>query len=403
MGREFEVEGTVTPGYESVRDRFARNWEDFDEVGAAYALYVDGEKVVDIWSGTLDRDTDEPYVADTLQLVFSATKGATAACAALLADRGELDVDLPVAHYWPEFAQAGKERIPVRYLLSHKAGLPTFEGALTAEEMLAWDPVIRRLEESAPVWEPGARHGYHAITYGYLVGEVVRRISGKSLGTFFRNEFAEPLGLEFWIGLPEEHFSRVAPLVDQFGSETAGDPEAAAEMSKMMSETLLGRALKMNGAMNGLDGGINAPAAWSAEIPAANGVTNARSLARLYASLIGGVQDGPSEPLISRVQIDKARTRQTEGLDAVLAIPGLLEVETPFALGFWVNGGTSPFGGASGSFGHPGAGGSLGYGDPDRGIAGGYVMNRMSQGVAGDSRSVGLIEASYKAAGRSLN
>ena len=297
MGREFEVEGTVTPGYESVRDRFARNWEDFDEVGAAYALYVDGEKVVDIWSGTLDRDTDEPYVADTLQLVFSATKGATAACAALLADRGELDVDLPVAHYWPEFAQAGKERIPVRYLLSHKAGLPTFEGALTAEEMLAWDPVIRRLEESAPVWEPGARHGYHAITYGYLVGEVVRRISGKSLGTFFRNEFAEPLGLEFWIGLPEEHFSRVAPLVDQFGSETAGDPEAAAEMSKMMSETLLGRALTMNGAMNGLDGGINAPAAWSAEIPAANGVTNARSLARLYASLIGGVQDGPSVAL----------------------------------------------------------------------------------------------------------
>jgi CubicO group peptidase (beta-lactamase class C family) len=155
--------------------------------------------------------------------------------------------------------------------------------------------------------------------------------------------------------------------------------------------------------MNDLEGGINAPAAWGAEIPAANGVTNARSLARLYASLIGGVEDGPSEALISRVQIDKARTRQTEGLDAVLALPGLLEVETPFALGFWVNGGTSPFGGATGAFGHPGAGGSLGYGDPDRGIAGAYVMNRMTLGVAGDSRSAGLIEASYQAAGRSLD
>ena len=214
-----DVGGTVAPGFEGVRDAFADNFEQHGEVGAGYALYVDGKKVVDIWGGTADRATGSPYDEDTLQLVFSTTKGATAACANLLAQRGELDVDAPVAKYWPEFAQAGKAEIPVRWLLCHKAGLPTVDAPLTSGDVFAWDPVIEALAAQEPYWEPGSAHGYHTITYGNLVGEVVRRITGKSIGTFWQEEFAEPLDLEFWIGLPPEHEHRVAPLVSMAEGE----------------------------------------------------------------------------------------------------------------------------------------------------------------------------------------
>ncbi|HXQ18463.1 MAG TPA: serine hydrolase domain-containing protein [Acidimicrobiales bacterium] len=393
------VGGNVEPGYEAVRDRFMANFEELGEVGAGFSLYVDGAQVVDLWGGTADQHGEKPYDEDTLQLVFSTTKGATAACANLLAQRGELDVDLPVAHYWPEFAQAGKARLPVRYLLCHKAGLPVFEGSLSAEEVFAWDPVIRALESSPPIWDPGSTHGYHAVTYGYLVGEVVRRISGKSLGTFFHDEFARPLGLEFWIGLPEEHEHRVARLVGALAGDTPGDGEAS--VAVLPPDSLIIRATTLNGALDGLEHGFNNPALMRAEMPAANGITNARSLARFYAGLIGTVEGGPAGPLLSPVQVNKARTRQTEGRDRVLSFPGL-DIETAFGLGFWAASPMSPFGGAPGAFGHSGAGGSVGFADPDQGIAVGYVMNKMMQNVLGDPRSLGLIQASYQAAGRPL-
>jgi CubicO group peptidase (beta-lactamase class C family) len=396
------VGGHVEPGYEAVRDRFAVNFEEHGEVGAGFSLYVDGKKMVDLWGGVADVGRGTPYDGDTLQLVFSTTKGATAACANLLAQRGELDVDLPVARYWPEFAQAGKARIPVRYLLCHKAGLPIFEGVLSADEVLAWDPVIRALEASPPVWEPGSAHGYHAVTYGYLVGEVVRRISGKSLGTFFQDELAAPLGLEFWIGLPAEHEHRVARLVGGLGGDAAPDGSAEASLDSLLPpDALLGRALTLNGSLSGIEHGFNTEALHRAEMPAANGITNARSLARFYAGLIGAVDGGPSGPLLDPVQMEKARTRQTEGGDRVISFPGF-DFETAFGLGFWVASPMSPFAGAAGAFGHSGAGGSVGFADPEQGIAVGYVMNRMLQNVAGDPRSQGLIEASYRAAGRPL-
>lgn len=396
------IGGHVGPGYEAVRDRFAANFEEFGEVGAGFSLYVDGKQVVNVWGGTADQHGTEPYDEDTLQLVFSTTKGATAACANLLAQRGELDVDLPVAHYWPEFAQAGKARIPVRYLLCHKAGLPVFEGSLSAEEVFAWDPVIRALESSPPIWDPGSAHGYHAVTYGYLVGEVVRRISGKSLGTFFHDEFATPLGLEFWIGLPDEHAHRVARLVGFGAGDSApGEGEESPLAAALPPDSVISRALTLNHALDGLEHGFNSPALYRAEMPAANGITNAGSLARFYAGLVGTVEGGPGEPLLSAVQVDKARTRQTEGGDRVLSFPGLA-IETAFGLGFWSASPMSPFGGAPGAFGHSGAGGSVGFADPDQGIAVGYVMNKMTQNVMGDPRSQGLIHASYKAAGRPL-
>ncbi len=212
-----EIDGWVAPGFEPVRDTFRANFERHGEVGAAVAFYVEGRPVVDLWGGLADPAKDRPWTEDTLQLVFSTTKGATAACANLLAQRGQLDIDAPVATYWPEFAQAGKASIPVRWILCHKAGLPWVDATMTLEEALSWEPVVRALEVQEPAWEPGTAHGYHATTYGWLVGEVVRRIDGRSLGRFWADEIAGPLGLEWWIGLPEELHHRVAPLI---GSST---------------------------------------------------------------------------------------------------------------------------------------------------------------------------------------
>lgn len=390
-----EIGGAVEPGFEGVGEAFQASFEQHGEVGAATSVYVAGRKVVDLWGGIADRETGAPYTDDSLQLVFSTTKGATAACANLLAQRGELDVDAPVAEYWPEFKAAGKADIPVRWLLCHKAGLPYVDATLTLEEALAWDPMVRALEEQAPVWEPGTAHGYHATTYGWLVGEVVRRISGKSLGAFFHDEIAAPLGLEFWIGLPDEQQARVAPLV-QWGdpSEPPRDAAIQALIDQFMGpDTMLGKAL---GAPSFVfaeaEGGFNNPAIRAAEIPAANGVTNARSLARFYAGLTGTVEGGPSAPILDADQVAKASELQTSGPDKCLMFA------TTFGLGFFTSSLFAPYGGAK-SFGHTGAGGSVGFADPEHGIGFGYVMNKMMQGLNGDPRSGGLIKAVYDAIG----
>src|SRR4051812_35838374 len=257
-----EIGGHVEPGFEAVREAFANNFEEHGEGGASYAFYVDGAPVVDLWGGAR-TDTGAPYDGNTLQVVFSSTKGAAAACAHLLAQRGELDLDAPVVRYWPEFGQAGKEHIPVRWLLSHQAGLPTIDAALTREEALAWEPVIHALEVQKPYWEPGVAHGYHAITYGHLVGEVVRRVDGRSLGTFFQEEFAEPLGLEFWIGLPEEHEPRVAPMIPM-------DTGGVSIRDIFGTDSPLARALDPNRAFEGEVGATaHHPDLHAAEPPAA--------------------------------------------------------------------------------------------------------------------------------------
>lgn len=388
-----DIGGHVEAGFEGVAEAFARNFDKHDEVGAGAAVYVGGRKVVDLWGGVADPATGAPYTEDTLQLVFSTTKGATAACAHLLAQRGDLDLDAPVATYWPEFKAAGKGDIPVRWLLCHKAGLPYVDATLTLDEALAWDPMIRALEAQAPIWEPGTAHGYHATTYGWLVGEVVRRVSGKSLGTFFNDEVAAPLGLEFWIGLPEEQHHRVAPLI-HWGGGGEPDPEMAALIDQFIGpETLLGKALSApSQVFSDIDDAFNSPAVMAAEIPAANGVTNARSLARFYAGLTGAVEGGPSQALLTAEQVDAARELQTSGPDKCLYL------ETTFGLGFFTCSPYALFGGA-GSFGHPGMGGSVGFADPENNIGFGYVMNKMELGLAGDARSRALVRAVYDAIG----
>lgn len=399
------VQGTVEAGFEGVRAAFEQNFVRHGEVGAAFALYVDGRKVVDLWGGVADAATGAPYAEDTLQLVFSSTKGATALCANLLAQRGELDLDAPVAAYWPEFARGGKADVPVRWLLNHKAGLPFVERNLALDEALAWDPPVEALAAQTPVWEPGTAHGYHAVTYGWLVGEVVRRVTGRTLGRFFADEVAAPLGLDFWIGLPDEQQARVAPLTNRGLRRGDPHPETAPGMQAEegstlteMIEQLLGPGSLLVKALGGTgevfigDGVFNRPEVRAAELPAANGVTNARSLARMYAGTIGPVEDAMAAPLLTPDQVAAASTCQTEGPDQVLML------ETTFGLGYMTSSPFSPYGGRA-SFGHAGAGGSVGFADPENGIGFGYVMNRMLASLSGDPRSQGLVRAVYDAIG----
>jgi CubicO group peptidase (beta-lactamase class C family) len=369
------IEGRVEPGYQEVADAFAANFERHGDVGAACCVYVGGRPVVDVWGGD--------YREDTLQLVFSTTKGAAAVCAHLLASRGELDLDAPVASYWPEFADAGKEAMPVRWLLSHRAGLPVIDGVLTRDEVLAVTPVVEALAAQKPVWEPGSAHGYHALTYGWLVGEVVRRATGRTIGEFFSTEVAAPLGLEFWIGLPEEQEPRVSPLRS---APRPTDPELVKLIESFIGpDTLAGRALSLNGALTDDDVAsvFNSRGVHATEMPAANGITNARSLARMYAATVGEVDGVRVLPPATVVDASK---EQSFGPDRVL------QVETRFGSGFMLDSTFTPLL-SEASFGHAGAGGSLGFADAAAGVGFGYVMNQMGGGLTGDPRTVTLIEA----------
>ncbi|MHB1486182.1 MAG: serine hydrolase domain-containing protein [Acidimicrobiales bacterium] len=377
------IEGLTEPGFEKVREAFQDNFEHHGDLGGAVCVHVDGTKVVDLVGGTAEPATGARYARDTLQLVFSTTKAATAICAHLLAQRGQLDFDAPVAEYWPEFAAEGKADIPVRWLMCHKAGLASIDAELTLDQALAWDPVVDALAAQVPLWEPGQAHGYHALTYGWLVGEVVRRITGTSLGQFFAQEVAEPLGLEFWIGLPESEEYRVAPLVSWSLPDDPGLVELAQAI--MGPTTLLGRALTLNGAFDTLgdESPFNLRAVHAAEIPAANGITNAASLSRMYAGIIGDL-DGVR--ILTPDSIEAARANQSQGDDKVLMMA------SRFGLGFMLNSEFTPLL-SPGSFGHSGAGGSLGFADPETGVAFGYVMNQMQANLSADPRTLGLISA----------
>jgi CubicO group peptidase (beta-lactamase class C family) len=378
----------VAAGFEAVRDAFADNLESGRDVGAAFAAYHRGRKVVDLWGGVADPQTGRPWEQDSIILVFSTTKGATALCANVLAERGELDMNAPVARYWPEFAQGGKAEIPVKFLLSHQAGLAWIDGEMSLEEALSWEPVVSALARQTPHWEPGAQHGYHATTYGWLVGEVIRRITGTSVGTFFRAEIAEPLDLDFWIGLPEAQEHRVVPLIP-FELPAGSDLKQAME-AFLGPDSGIGKALTAPG--GALDEQVwNLRAVRAAEVPAANGVTDARSLARMYASMIGET-DGVR--ILGRDQLKRATTQLTRGPNAVL-----FDLDIQFGLGYMVPSSLIVMGGPR-SFGHFGAGGSVGWADPDADLAVGYVMNRMDIGLAGDVRSTNLFTAAHEAATR---
>ncbi len=337
-----KVDGIVEDGFETILEAFAEAQLQ-DEGGAQLCIYRHGKRVVDLWTGR-DKVNDRPYTADTISIIMSCGKGVTATCAHLLVERGLLDPDAPVAHYWPQFAANGKANIPVSYLLSHRAGLPSFppESGIALNEELDWNRCVTALASMKPLWTPGTAFMYHQFTYGYLVGEVIRRISGKTVGRFFAEEVAGPLNLDLWIGLPEHEEHRVAPVF----SSAPLDPVSAA-----MGQFLNRRETHV------------------AEIPSLNGIGNARSLAKMYAAIIGEM-DGVR--LLSRDTVERARKPQTDGLPEIEPGPYPLR----FALGYELSRTGSPMLG-TGSFGHAGAGGRLGFVHPESGIAVGYVCNNM--------------------------
>jgi CubicO group peptidase (beta-lactamase class C family) len=393
MTNDASIHGSVVPGFEEVREEFAANFAQRGDVGASCAIYVDGELVVDLWGGIADPGTGRPWGQDTVGIVYSVTKGATAVLVNLLAERGDLDLDTPVAEYWPEFAAEGKAGITVAQLLSHQAGLAVPSEPLTREELLAGTPVVEVLARQKPLWEPGTAHGYHALTYGWLTGELVRRVTGRTLGTVFREEVAQPLGLDFWIGLPPDRVGSVAPLIDGVPDpgelDLITDPvvkERVLQVVAAMSDpsSLFARALSTNGALPTPHAGTwNVPAIYTAEQPAANGITNARSLARMYASCVGEVG---GVRILSEKAVDQARAEQVNGPDAVTV------GESRFGVGFQLSTPASPLLGA-GSFGHQGAGGALGFGDVTHRVGFGYVQNQLGASMLGEPRTAALIDA----------
>ncbi|MFI5522662.1 serine hydrolase domain-containing protein [Streptomyces platensis] len=381
------INGEVTARFEPVREAFAANFDRHGDIGAAVCVYHHGQPVVDLWGGIADPDTRRPWQRDTLQLVYSATKGATATAAHLLAQRGVLELDAPMAKYWPEFAANGKAEIPVRWLLSHQAGLVALDQPVPLADALAWQPMADALAAQRPLWTPGTAHGYHGRTWGWLVGEVIRRVSGRTPGRFFTDEIATPLGLDFFIGLPASERDRVSQMVHQqhevdlTAMPTESIPEELREQVAAWRDpnSFSNRAYQVTEPA-AID--FNSPEVQAAELPASNGISTARSLARMYASVIGEV-DGLR--LLTPETLASATREQASGTDEVLVAP------SRFSSGYMLPTETNPMIGPN-SFGHTGRGGSLGFADPEHDIAFGYAMNHIIGGPD-DMRASSLVDA----------
>ncbi|CAF1444215.1 unnamed protein product [Adineta ricciae] len=337
---ELNIDGTTANGWEFVRELFQKNFVDERDLGASLAVYHQGNLVVDLRGGWFDKLKSKSYDNNTLQLVFSTTKGLVAAAVALCVQRGLLDYSELVTNYWPEYGQNGKENTTVADILSHRAGLP-FDFS-PFDDYLNWTLMISKLEQSQPVWKPGTAHGYHALTYGWLAGELVRRVDPKNrtLGEFIRDEIAKPLQIEFYVGLPSEQEYRVSPL-DFKPNQTSYDD-------------------------------FNKNNTHRAEIPAANGITNARSLARLYAGLIGNVENNHYQRILTEDILKRAIKSNTPSHE----IDFVLNVTTTFAMGFFLLDNVFPSLGA-GVFGHQGLGGSIGFAVPAKNLSFAYVVNRL--------------------------
>lgn len=382
-----EIHGWCAPRYAPLKDAFRANFRDAGELGAALAIYVGGEPVVDLWAGRVDSRDGGAWAENTLVNLFSTTKGFVAALALRLVAEGKLSLERPVADYWPEFAQQGKGDIPVKWLLTHRSGLPAIRELLPDAALYDWDQMTAALAAEKPWWQPGTRHGYHPLTYGWLVGEVLRRADGRGVGRLLQECFATPLGLDLHIGVPATEHHRIARI-----SRPAPDPtnvEAMGFMQKVMADPTGITARAFANPMS-IATGTNTSEWRSAEIPAANGHGTARSVARLYAALAcGGTLDGVE--VLPKDVLKYCSEEQSAGEDAVLGIG------TRFSYGWMLsqNRPHTAFGPGRRSFGHPGAGGSVGFADPDRGIGFGYALNRMGAHMLLDPRATRLIDTLY--------
>ena len=375
-----QIHGTVAPGFEAVRDAFAANWELHDEVGASVSATVGGETVVDLWGGTATFDDGEAeWTEDTIINVWSTTKTMSFLCCLMLADRGHLDLDAPVATYWPEFAAAGKENVATRHIMGHTAGLSGWDEPLEPADLLDHDKLVSLHAAQAPWWEPGSASGYHAISQGYLLGEIVKRVDGRSLGQFFADEIAGPLGADFHIGTPPEHDARVAHVI-------APEAPLGADTGVLQPDSIAVRTLS-NPA---LDASISASRPWRrAEIPAAGGHGNARSVAAIHTlTANGGTANGTQ--FISKDGLARIFDVQAEGIDQVLG------VDLKLGMGFGLPSPALPLPNPHTCY-WGGWGGSLAIIDQDLKLSYSYVMNKMGSSTTGDLRGAGPLLALYGA------
>jgi CubicO group peptidase (beta-lactamase class C family) len=364
-----EVHGTCEARFERVRAALSANIDSGADVGASVAVYLHGERVVDIWGGYTDESKSTHWKHDTLTNVWSTTKTMTFLCALMLADRGQLDFHAPVAKYWPEFAQGGKEAVEVRHIMGHTAGLSGWEQPMESEQLADWEFCTSALAAQRPWWEPGSASGYHALTQGYLIGEIVRRITGESIGAWFAKEVAKPLGADFFIGLPESEDRRVSNVIPPPPINTDG-----MEVSEIMAKTFLNPPL---------DARMAHQAWWRrAEIPAANGQGNARSVALIQSVIAGKGQSGGVRHL-SEAATKVIFEEQASGTDLVLGVP------TRFGMGYGLGTAEMPLGPRACYWG--GYGGSIIVIDQDADLAVSYVMNRMESGVVGDARGATIV------------
>jgi CubicO group peptidase (beta-lactamase class C family) len=386
------IDGQVAPGFEAVRAEFERNFADRGEIGAAVAAYWRGEKVVDLWGGRRTPDGDDPWNEDTMVVVMSTTKGLSAMTLALANARGWLDYEAPVVRYWPEFAQNGKAAVTVRQLLGHEAGLVLLDEQLTTAKLRDLDYLARLLARQQPAWPPGTRHGYHTMTLGLYMQELIRRVdpAHRSLGRFFHEEIAEPLGLDFYIGLPREipeaRLARVKPLSRWRGLLALRYTPVAVTMKMIRPGSLLRRSF------NGLITDPNDRSYLEVEVPAGNGIGTARAIARAYSAFAeGGAELGVTPETFARIT---ARPVIAGRLDEVLGVPSY------FSLGFLRPGPTVFFGSTERAFGSPGAGGSFAFADPDAHLGYAYIMNKLDFYLENDPREKALRDALYHAIAR---
>ncbi len=386
-----QIHGEVAPGFEEVRTAFERNFAERDEIGAAVATYWRGDKVVDLWGGRRTPDGDAPWNEDTMVVVMSTTKGLSAMTLALANARGWLDYDAPVAAYWPEFAQHGKSTITVRQLLAHEAGLVLLDETLTIDRLRDLDGLARLLARQKPAWPPGTRRGYHTMTLGLYMQELIRRVDPdhRSLGRVFHEEIARPLGAEFYSGLPpeipDERLAQVKTLTRWRGLLALRYTPPAVTLKMLTPGSLLRRSFV------GVGADPNDRQYLAVEVPAGNGVGTARGIARAYSAFaLGGGELGITPETFARLTAPP----EERGRDVVLGLPSY------FSLGFLRPGPQGGFGSSSRAFGSPGAGGSFGFADPDLGLGYAYVMNRLDYYLENDPREKALRDAVYRVIGR---
>ena len=371
-----EIRGLCPPRFAAVREAFSANFAEGRELGARFALAIDAEILIDLMGGWADRAMTRPFGEDILTPVFSTTKAVASMMIARLVGQGQLDYGTPVAEIWPAFGAEGKDRLTVEQVLSHQAGLCGLEGPMMSSDWFDWDGVCARLAAMTPLWPPGSASGYHAVTVGYLAGEIFRRIDGRTLGAALREDIAGPLGLDLWIGLPDSEHGRCAqvrrpPAMPDLGPVT--EPKRLAFFTKWASP-----------------GGVSEAQARRFGIPSTNGHATAPALARLMGILAcDGVAEGAR--FLPSGLAKRAAAERIAGRDLVLPY------DMSWGAGFFRNAGLNLYGPGGGTFGHSGWGGSCAFADPDRGISGAYVMNRQSAELIADTRARRLIEAAYSA------